>query len=167
MSFYVIVRGPLGAGKTTVSDQVAAALGGRHIAIDAILDTYNLEEWEDGYISVRSFLRANELAAREARVLLRRGTPVVFDGNFYHRPVVEDLEERLPFPHATFTLRVPLSVCVARDAARTPSYGPEAAKEVFEKTTTFDYGTVIDAVRPVSEVVGSMLEELRRQGLPE
>ena len=167
MSFYFIIRGPLGAGKSTISAEVAKAVGGRHIFIDAILEEHNLEEWDQGYISERSFLRANELAAQEARVLLDRGTSVVFDGNFYYRSVVEDLETRLPFPHRTVTLRAPLPVCVARDAGRTPSYGPEAAREVFEKTTAFDYGTVIDAVGPVPVVVRRVLEllpERRRPG---
>jgi adenylate kinase family enzyme len=39
----VNVRGPLGAGKTTLSDRPAKALGGRHIAIDRILPENDLE----------------------------------------------------------------------------------------------------------------------------
>jgi len=167
LAFYLIIRGPLGAGKTTVSAGVAKAVAGRHIFIDEILEKYDLEEWEEGYISERSFLRANEIAAGEAEFLLRRGTPVVFDGNFYHRRVLKDLEARLPFLHAVFTLRAPLSLCIARDCARTPTYGAEAAREVFEKTTSFDYGTVVDATGSVAEVVRTVLDHIRGRGLSE
>jgi len=165
VSFYVLIRGPLGAGKTTIPEQLSAALGGRHLAIDVILEKYHLEEWDQDYISERSFLRANEIAAAEAEDLIRTGTPAVIDGNYYYRSVVEDLERRLAFPHLVVTLKVPLSVCVTRDAGRTPSYGEEAAREVFQKTTEFDCGHVVDAARPVEEVLRDVISELHLRGL--
>jgi len=165
VSFYVVVRGPLGAGKTAVSRGIASAVRGTHVLIDTILDDYRLEEWDEVYISERSFLRANEIAVRQSADLLRGGTPVVFDGNFYYRSVVEDLLFRLDFPHLVVTLKAPLATCVARDAQRLPSLGAEAAREVYAISTSFDYGTLIDATRPLDEVVLSVLAELRRVGL--
>jgi hypothetical protein len=161
MSYYVIVRGPLGVGKTAVSSALADALGAHRISIDAILDRPGLEEWEDGRITERSFLRVNELAVSEAEPVLRRGTPVVFDGNFYYRSQIEDLVGRLDFPHAAFTLQASLSDCIERDRGRPVSYGEEAAAEVFALVSGVTYGVDVDARRPVPAVVAEILRRLR------
>ncbi len=89
-TFYVIVRGPLGAGKTTVSKELSRRYNAAHISIDEILEKFNLEEWEHDHISETSFLSANEIAVKEAKEYLYSGKPVIFDGNFYFRRVVVD-----------------------------------------------------------------------------
>jgi len=167
VSFYVIVRGPLGSGKTTLSARLADRLKAEHIAIDQILEKHHLEEWENGYISESSFLQANHIAASSARPFLRRGTPVVIDGNFYWRSAVDDLLRCLPFPHVVFTLKVPLSTCIARDGVRSPPHGAEAAREVYAKTISFDYGVPVDASGSVEETVELLWRELKRQQMPE
>ncbi len=165
MGFYAIVRGPLGVGKTSVARRLAAELDGEYVSIDAILDRYDLEEWEDGYISVGSFVRANEYAAEVARSAMQRGRPAVVDGNFYHRAAIEDLERRLPFPHEVFTLLAPLEECVRRDRERTPTYGATAVREVFTKVTDVDYGTNVDATRPIASLVRELAERSRNLGV--
>ncbi|HYK93110.1 MAG TPA: AAA family ATPase, partial [Thermoplasmata archaeon] len=104
MRFCLIVRGPLGVGKTTVSEALAKLLHARVVSIDQILERHNLEEWEDGYISVGSFLRANDFALEEAGPHLRQDIPVIVDGNFYHRAAIDDLLARVHVPHAVVTL---------------------------------------------------------------
>jgi len=166
MSYLVIVRGPLGIGKTTVATALTTALRGHLISIDLILDRHGLEEWEDGYISVRSFVRANDIGIAEANPMLARGTPVVFDGNFYHREQIDDLLRRLPFPHEVFTLQAPISECIERDRNRPVSLGEEAVREVFAKVAEVEFGVVIDARRPVSIVVAEMVRRLQAAVVP-
>ncbi len=162
MSYYGIVRGPLGVGKTEVSRRVAAAISGTYVSIDAILEAHDLEEWEAGFLSEGCFLRANAVAAEEVRSAIGRGAPAVIDGNFYWRSAVEDLVGRLPYPHAILTLSAPLEVCVARDARREPPHGAEAAREVYARTSAVRFGRVIDAARPIDTVVGAVLRTLRQ-----
>jgi hypothetical protein len=147
-AFLLIIRGPLGSGKTTVSRAVARALRARVVSIDEILELY---EWDGG--SLRLFLRANRVAALRARRELARGVPVVVDGNFYWKRAIDDLLGRLPFPSRVFTLRVPLRVCIARDRARALSYGKEATRLVFAKVNRFEYGIPVDGTRPLAEIV--------------
>jgi hypothetical protein len=78
---------------------------------------------------------------------------------------VNDLVRRLRLPHVVFTLRVPLATCVARDRARSTSYGANATREVFAKTTAFDYGVAIDASGSIDDVMRVVLRELRTRGL--
>ncbi|MGA7860989.1 MAG: ATP-binding protein [Thermoplasmata archaeon] len=161
MSYYVLIRGPLGSGKSTVSERLAKILRAEYVSIDRILDESNLEEWEGGYISERSFLRANELASRTAKDFLTRGTPVIFDGNFYWKPQIADLIDRLNFPHHIFTLKAPLEVCVERDGHRHPPHGRTATERVYAKSTEFEAGLGIDAAQSVDRVVSAIVARLR------
>lgn len=45
MSYYIIIRGPLACGKTTVSRELAEKLKATHISIDEILDKHELFLW--------------------------------------------------------------------------------------------------------------------------
>lgn len=160
MSFFLVVRGPLGAGKTTIARAIAIAVSAEVVSVDEIVDR---EEWDGG--SEALFLRANEVVAERARPVLARGRPVVVDGNFYWASALDDLARRLPFPHEVFTLRVPLEVCIERDRLRSRSYGAEATREVYAKVSGADRGFAIDGTRPVGEVVEAMRARLRSRHL--
>jgi len=151
MGYYVIMRGPLGVGKTTISGALARSIGASVVSIDEIAD----RAWDGG--SVRLYVRANGVAARTARKSLAHGTPVVFDGCFYWKSQIRDLERRLDLPHVVFTLSAPLSVCVHRDANRPDVHGAEAAKQVYRKVNRFDYGLSINA----TQTVAAILREIR------
>lgn len=152
MSFYILIRGPLGIGKSTVSVRLARELRGRCISIDRILEHHSL--WESGRLS--EFLRANRFAVGRARPLLARSTPVIFDGNFYWKTQIEELIGRLGEPHFVFTLEAPLAICVERDRRRPHPYGPRAVAEVYAKSTRFDYGIAVEA----SGTLASALREI-------
>ncbi len=144
MSYYIIIRGPLGIGKSTIAENLSKQLKAKHFSIDKILDENNIEEWEDGYVSQKSFIKANEIAVQRAKKDLEKGTPIIFDGNFYFKSQIEDLIKRLNFPHYVFTLKAPLGVCIDRDNQRSKGYGEDAATAVYKKSLEFNYGTIID-----------------------
>lgn len=161
MSYYLIIRGPLGSGKTTIAERLAQEMQAKHIAIDSILDEHHLtDDHEDGYISQNSFKRANEICAPEADRLLKAGTPVIFDGNFYWPSQIDDLINRLDFPHEVFTLTVPLDICIERDGSRDKPHGRDAATAVYEKTVSFSYGKLIDATDSAERIITALKREL-------
>jgi predicted kinase len=161
MRFYVIIRGPLGCGKSTISERLSKILNAKHFAVDRVLEEHDLEnDWEAGYISQKSFKKANEIIAPQAQKILDSGKPVVFDGNFYWKSQVEDLISRLDFPHYVFTLKAPLEVCIERDKNRNKTHGEDAARAVFKKSTEFDIGTVIDINKPLKECIADILSQL-------
>lgn len=160
MATSVIIRGALGVGKTTVAHALADAIEGHVVSIDSILERHGLEEWESGYISERSFRRANDFAIEEALPHLRAGRSVIFDGNFYYRSAIDDLLGRLPRPHQVFTLKAPVAECRQRDARRAVPLGEEAVEEVFAKVAEVDYGIDIDAGRPVPAIVAELVRRL-------
>lgn len=163
MSYYIIIRGSLGCGKSTIAARLSKELHAEHISVDRILDEHALtKDKEAGYISQRSFKRANELVEPRAKELLDKGTPVVFDGNFYWKSQIDDLISRLNYPHHVFTLKAPLEVCIDRDSKRVKVHGEDAARAVYAKSTEFDYGTVIDIDRPIDECIKDIMRHLKR-----
>jgi predicted kinase len=154
MSYYVIIRGPLGVGKTTVSQALAKSIGAIVVSIDKVADKW----WDGG--SLQLYLRANRVAVERARKALLRGFPVVFDGCFYWKTQIKDLERRLAFPHAAFSLKAPLSACILRDSGRKVVHGAEAAEQVYRKGNRFDYGFPVDATRSVRTTVRKIRSRL-------
>lgn len=177
MSYYLLLRGPLGVGKSTVASRLARALGGVCVSVDAILEEERLEVWDDDRISLQSFLNVNTVVVERARASLATGTPVVVEGNFYWREAIEDLVDRLPAPHWVFSLAAPEAVCLERDRQRPPSppdrspragesLGSEAVAAVYRLVAAVPYGTPIDATGPVDSVVATIRSSLGAAGSP-
>ncbi len=158
MGYFVIIRGPLGSGKSTVAKKIAKAIDAKYVSIDRLLDSGNLtKDIEGGMISQKSFLKANEIAMPEAKKFLDKGIPVVFDGNFYWKSQIENLQARLNCKNYVFTLKAPLEVCIERDKNRKKTHGIGAAKAVYAKSTEFDFGIGIDATRALDEEIKTIL----------
>jgi len=131
--YHLILRGPLGSGKSTVAEALARAIHGEVVHLDGLAD----KNWDGG--SAGMFRRGNVALERRARPLLAKGIPVIFDGCFYWKTQIRDLETRLPFPHESFTLKVPLSVC---------------------KVSRFEWGVPIDGLQSVALQVKSIKSHL-------
>src|SRR3989338_5334284 len=160
---YIVIRGPLGSGKTTVAKKLIKLLKGKHIAVDEIIDKHELWRYkEEGYISQKSFLKVNKIVEPMSRELLERGKTVIFDGNFFWKSQIEDLVHRLNYPHYVFTLKAPLIVCIKRDSKRNKPHGKDAAIVVYKKTTSFDYGININITLPLNKAIREIMSHLHK-----
>lgn len=161
MNYYIIIRGPLGSGKTTISKKLAKIITAKYFSIDKILDEHNLEsDREDGYISQASFKKVNEIINPEAIETLKNNKPVIFDGNFYWKSQIDDLINKLNFPHYVFTLKASLELCIERDSKRVEPHGEGAAMVVHKKSTEFTHGTEIDVTKNLKECIDEILSYL-------
>ncbi|MBU2566759.1 ATP-binding protein [Patescibacteria group bacterium] len=161
MGFYVIIRGPLGCGKTTIAKALAARLSAEYLSVDEVIDEYRLEhDKEDGFISQKSFKKANDYLAEKAKDFLDKKIPVIIDGNFYWKSQIDDLASKLIYPHAIFTLDAPLEVCVERDSKRETPHGVDSVKVIYNKTVSVEAGKTIDTTKEVEEVITQIIDVL-------
>ncbi len=163
MSYYIIIRGPLGIGKSTVSRNLANILNGAYVSVDDVLEENGLDQVDEneGKIPVKNFIKGNEIVLSKIKQYLDDGKVVIIDGNFYHREQIEHFENNLPFKQYVFTLKAPLEVCIARDVGRKNSYGQDATTAVYNLVSAFDYGTAIDTEnKTVQQTVKNIISYL-------
>jgi tRNA uridine 5-carbamoylmethylation protein Kti12 len=160
---YIIIRGPLGVGKSTIARELAKKLKGEYFEVDDILERNNLDKGEkDGYIFQKNFKKANEIIVPKAKRALNIGKSVIFDGNFYWKSQIKDLINRLNFPSYTFTLKLPLKRCIERDKNRAKPLGKDAVKAIYKKVISFDYGIDININKKTEkEVIKEILTRLK------
>lgn len=161
MSYYIIIRGPLGSGKSTISNELCKKLHVEHISIDNVLDEYNLtKDKEEGYISQKSFKKVNEIIVPKIKEMLSKGKSIVIDGNFYWKSSIDDLIKRLKYPHYVFTLKAPVEVCIERNVQRGKTHGEINVRVVHKKSTEFTYGVVIDMMQPFEKTIKEIISYL-------
>lgn len=147
MAYCIIIRGPLGIGKTSVAKHLAKMLGGKYISIDSLLAKAQLDRVNKklGCIPAENFIKATETIIPEIKILLKKNETIVFDGNFYHKKQISHLKNSLDCRFYIFTLTAPLAVCIKRDSRRKNPYGRTAAKAVYDLVSMLDSGIKIDA----------------------
>ena len=160
MTYCIIVRGPLGAGKTAVAKILAKKLEGKYVSIDSLLAKNRLDKVNKKLdcIPVKNFIKAAETIIPKAKASLKNKKIIIFDGNFYHRKQISHLKKRLNCRFFVFTLKASLNVCIDRDRKRKNSYGRDAVKAVYRLTSS--YGTMIDAENKAPEKVAEVILKL-------
>jgi len=165
MSYFIIIRGPLGSGKTTISKQLSKILGAEHISIDKVLDENKLDKSdpEVGGIPVDNFIKANEIILPTAKEKLSKGQVVIFDACFYYRDPIEHLIKNLPYPHYVFSLKALVDECIKRDSIRNLVYGEDSVRAVHGMVSRFDYGQIIDVSGDLDSGIKQILSFLPKQ----
>jgi len=162
MSYYVIIRGPAGVGKTTIGRSLASRINASVTHFDKVMEEMGMDYVEgEKWIPLQRFLKADEALLPKLADELDGGRNVVLDGNFYHREQIEDLTGKLDFPHAVFTLKADLDECLKRDRARNNALGERGIEDVFGLVGAFDYGNVIQTKgKTADEVVEEIMATL-------
>ncbi len=162
MAFFLIVRGPLGCGKTTISMKLAKILNAHYISVDKILENNGLDEVdkEIDRIPEKNFIQGMKSILPEAMRELKEGRIVIFDGCFYHESSIDYLVKNLHYLHYIFTLKAPLETCIERDKNRHNRHGEQAARRVHELVSKLDKGFAIDAEEPIDDIVKKIRSRL-------
>ncbi|MBI4016773.1 MAG: AAA family ATPase [Candidatus Aenigmarchaeota archaeon] len=163
MTYYILIRGALGVGKSTIAQRLAKALHAEYISIDALLEKLGLDKathYEET-IPAKNFIKADEFIMPDVKEKINTGKIVIFDGCFQHKEQIEHLIQNLSVPHYIFTLKAPLEICIERDGKRKNTYGKDAAIAVYTVVSRFDYGTVIDTTnKSIGKTVKEILSHL-------
>jgi predicted kinase len=165
MAYFIIIRGPLGVGKTTIAKILAKELKATYISIDGIIAKYGLDRIDPDIacIPAINFIAGQEKVVAKASKDLRSGKNVIFDGNFYHKEQIKHLVRVLSEVtehHYIFTLKAPVEVCIERDKGRKKTYGEWATRAVYKFVTRFNAGNVIGTGGKSAEKVVDMIISL-------
>ncbi len=144
-SCYIIIRGPLGIGKSTIAKALAKKLKATYISFDKVLSENGLDKIDDDF-TPEDFIKANEIVLPIIKKDLSEGKIVILDGCFYFKEQIEHLQENLSdiAKEYAFDLKASLDSCIKRDSKRKRVYGEEAARAVYNLVAKFGYGTAID-----------------------
>jgi len=158
----IIIRGPLGVGKSTIAKMLASRFGGEYISVDQVLERHGLDKGVEGEgIPLSNFLKVNELIIQKAKLAISDEKIPVVDGNFYYKEQIDQLVSSLGDGVKVITLKASIQTCIERDAARPKPYGEDAVRAVHMFLSAFDYGTIIKTDdQAVDETMQSILGEL-------
>lgn len=158
MKKIIVIRGPLGVGKTTVAKILAENLRVKYISLDQILDDNKLVPTDANGIPLESYLRANEIILVTAN---DSKNSFIIDGCFYYQEQINDLKSKFNNDVMIFTLVSTVEKCIERDSKRAKIYCEASAKYVHMITTKIKAGHEIDNNNlTIQETVKKILEKL-------
>ena len=155
--YYVIIRGPAGAGKTAIAKALAKRLDAKYISFDNVLKKHGLDTIKGSCITAKNFIKANKIA-----LISVSKKPVVFDGCFYHKSQLNHLIKELPENPIVFTLKASIDDCIKNDEKR-KSIGEKAIIAVHKLVSKFSYGHVIETNNKTEkQLVVEMFKAIKR-----
>ena len=156
MKKLIIIRGPLGVGKTTVSKILTQNLHAEYISLDKIIDDNKLEG-KDG-IPLENFLKANTIIHDIAK---KSKNSFIVDGCFYYQEQIDDLVKKFENNAIIFTLTSHVEKCIERDSKRSKVYGEDSARFVHMVTTKIQAGNEINNTdMTIEETVERIMEKI-------
>jgi shikimate kinase len=158
MKKLIVIRGPLGAGKSTISKILAQELDLEYISLDQLLDDYKLVPENSEGIPLESYLKANQIILD-----LRNSSQKSFivDGCFYYQEQIDDIQSKFPDNNEIFTLCSNVETCIERDSKRPKVYGEDSARFVHMITTKIKAGHEIDSTNlTAQETVEEIVKKL-------
>ena len=123
MNYYIIIRGPLGIGKSTIAISLAKELNAEHISMDKVLEENGLDKADNNF-TPEDFIKADNIVLPTVKEDLKKGKIVIFDGCFYFKEHIKHLEKSIHAKGYVFDLKASLKTCIERDSKR---------KKVYEK----------------------------------
>jgi len=154
----IVIRGPLGIGKTTIAKLLAKKINAEYISLDKILKNNNLER-KNG-IPVENFLKANDIFLK---IVKDSKKTFIIDGCFYYQKQINDLKSKFPNNLVFFSLISDVQKCITRDSQREKPYGKKSAEYVHMITTKIKEGHEIDNTNlSISKTLNKIMEKLNK-----
>ena len=164
-NYFIIIRGPLACGKTTISKILAKKINAKYFSIDKILEKQNLDKVDPkiGCIPEKNFIKAIDTILPKIKNNLKKQN-IIFDGCFYHKKFINYLKNNLPHKNYIFTFKASITTCIDRDKNRKISYGKGATQAVHNLVSKFDCGKIINTnKKTINETINEIILSLPSQ----
>jgi adenylate kinase family enzyme len=135
----ILIRGPLGVGKSTIAKLLAKSIGAEYLSLDILLKDNDLEGTDS--IPLENFLKSNELIFD---LITSSDNSFIIDGCYYHQEQIDDLQKKFNNKILIFSLISDVETCIDRDSKRELVYGKDAASFVHMITTKVKAGHEIN-----------------------
>ncbi len=115
MSYYLILRGPPAVGKTSIANSLRSTLKGKTVHID--IDKLRMMPYRCGGSEEEKAL-ANRNAIDLCLNFVEAGYRVILDELFYQRELIDEIEQRVSYPHQKILFTCSLETCLRRNQGR-------------------------------------------------
>jgi uridine kinase len=151
----ILIRGPLGVGKSTIAKLLAKSIGAEYLSLDILLKDNDLEGTDS--IPLENFLKSNELIFD---LITSSDNSFIIDGCYYHQEQIDDLQKKFNNKILIFSLISDVETCIDRDSKRELVYGKDAASFVHMITTKVKAGHEINNSKLSVEETANKIREL-------
>jgi len=152
----IIIRGPLGVGKSTISKLLAKKINAEYLSLDKILKDNNLEGTNG--IPLKNFLKSNAIIFK---LITDSEESFIIDGCFYYQEQIDNLQEKFENKIIIFTLISNVEKCIERDSRREKVYGEGSTRFVHIITTKIKAGHEIDNSNlTIEETIDKIVENI-------
>jgi len=163
MSYFIIIRGPAGIGKSTIAEKLAEVLSGYHFSFDKVLEENGLDREDNNFVP-EDFIKANEIVLPKARECLQNNKIVIFDGCFHFKEQIQHLIKNLKFKYYIFSLKASIKECLERNKTRKKPMTKKAIEEVYELVSKIEVGIEIETSgKNMMEVINQILKHLVKE----
>lgn len=152
----IIIRGPLGVGKTTISKILAQNLQAEYISVDKVLSDNHLANGEE--ITLESFLEVNEIILE---LVNKSEKTFIVDGNFYYQEQIDDLKNKFKNNVDVFAIMSSIDKCIERDSKRERVYGEDSVRYIHMMIARIKEGFEIDSSDlTIQETVDKIMQKI-------
>lgn len=141
----IIIRGPLGVGKSTLGKILSERMGAKLYSVDDLLKEAGFDRIDPklGCIPLVNFLAIQEDILSDIKKQLSKHS-VIVEGSFYYKDQIDFFFKSLQENPSVITIKADLETCIERDKKRKLSHGVGAVTSIYNLVSKFDDGLVLD-----------------------
>ncbi len=159
---YLLIRGPAGSGKTTISLEIFRRLRRErnltsYFSFDRIYLSYFASCFNRETMLEASDFMCEMIERQRARTYFG-----IIDGVF-SRPVYERVRTKLPGNLCTITLKAPLDLCLERNREREGirKLPDQRVRNIWQQNSQWEIGKVIDSRKPKEEIIEGIYHKIK------
>jgi len=162
MTYFLIIRGTAGVGKSTISKLVADRINAKVYHYDRIMKGFGFnyipgEKW----IPLHKFLSADSKMIPKFISRFEKGENIILEGNFYHNEQVKNLVSKIGFDCVIINLNGSLDTCIKRNKDRGEKMSQSVIEEVYGIMPKFEDGIDIETDgKEVKEIVDEIVNKI-------